>query len=60
MAPIEIEKDNTPEEIFQTRLAMRKYLRELMTNQKRAIDILMKEAAEALEKDKNTKQSDTK
>jgi hypothetical protein len=42
-----LEKDHSPETVFKTRLTMRKYLRELMTNQKRAIDILMKEAAEA-------------
>lgn len=51
MATVESqEADKTPEEIFQVRLACRKYLRELMVNQKRVVDLMLKEATEAIKK----------
>jgi len=49
MQTVETEESEKSEvEIFQARLAMRKYLRELMVNQKRVVNIMLKEAQEAL------------
>jgi hypothetical protein len=58
MAPIESQESGKSDfEIFQVRLACRKYLRELMVNQKRVVDLMLKEATEAI---KNASTEDIK